>query len=43
MDVDISENAYHTECIRCGECIKACPTEAINVHWGLKTSKNKEN
>ena len=36
MDVDITKNTSHTECIRCGECIKVCPTQAINMYWGLK-------
>ena len=43
MDVDITKNNAHTECIRCGECVKVCPTKAISVHWGLKNSKAEEN
>ena len=36
MDMDISKNTAHTECIRCGDCIKACPTKAISIHWGIE-------
>lgn len=44
MDVDITNNASHTECIRCGECVSVCPTKAISVRWGLKSPvSNKEN
>lgn len=44
MDVDISKNTAHAECIRCGECIKASPTKAISIHWGMeKPIKLKEN
>lgn len=43
MDVDITKNNAHTECIRCGECIKACPTQAISTHWGFETFKNETN
>jgi hypothetical protein len=38
MDVDITQNTAHPECIRCGECIKVCPTKAISVNMGLKNS-----
>lgn len=38
MDVDITKNTSHTECIRCAECVKVCPTKAISVHWGLNNS-----
>lgn len=35
MDVDITKNPNHAECIRCGMCIKACPTNAICYRYGL--------
>ena len=35
MDVDITKNPNHAECIRCGMCIKACPTDAICYRYGL--------
>lgn len=38
MDVDITKSEAHAECIRCGACVEACPTKAIRVNWGLKTS-----
>lgn len=38
MDVDITKNNAHTECIRCAECINVCPTKAISTRWGLNKS-----
>ena len=29
MDIDIKENQKNLECIRCGDCIKSCPTNAL--------------
>ena len=43
MDVDITQNANHAECIRCGRCIKACPAEAICYRYGFGNEKTKEN
>ncbi len=43
MDVDITKNAAHPECIRCTECIKVCPTKAISVNLGLKNSLENKN
>ena len=31
MDVDVCKNPDHSECIRCGACIKACPKDAIHI------------
>ena len=39
MDVDITKNTAHMECIRCGECVKVCPTKAISVNWGPEKMK----
>ena len=39
MDVDITKNDAHMECIRCGECVKVCPTKAISVNWGPEKMK----
>ena len=30
MDVDITKTSGHSECIRCGVCIKNCPVDAIS-------------
>lgn len=30
MQVDLTENANHPECIRCGACRKSCPAKAIH-------------
>ena len=30
MDVDITNTSGHSECIRCGVCIKNCPVDAIS-------------
>ncbi len=46
MEVDITKNDAHTECIRCAECVKVCPTKAISVNWGFKNpleDKNNKN
>lgn len=41
MDVDIRKNACHTECIRCNDCVKACPTKAISTSF-IKGSENEK-
>ena len=37
----------HTECIRCGMCIRACPTNAVRFRYGFgdgeKTTKKTNN
>ena len=39
MDVDITKNSSSLECIRCGECAKACPVKAIEVDLTLVKAK----
>ena len=45
MDVDVVRHPNHTECIRCGACVKECPVEAISYKYGFaeKSKKKKEN
>ena len=35
MDVNVVDTPNHPECIRCGACVKACPTNAICYHYGF--------
>ena len=39
MNVDPCRNPDHAECIRCGLCVEACPTDALVLNW-IKTKKN---
>lgn len=41
MDVDVLKTPAHTECIRCGMCINACPTGALHFRYGLGCAKKK--
>ncbi|MBS5310379.1 MAG: 4Fe-4S binding protein, partial [Faecalibacterium prausnitzii] len=43
MDVDVTKTPNHTECIRCGMCIRACPTNAVCFRYGFGSGKEKEN
>ena len=40
-DVDVTKTPDHTECIRCGMCVRACPTEAVKFRYGF--CREKEN
>ena len=42
MDVDVFRSPNHTECIRCGDCIRACPHQAIRRTPDLRTTYKKE-
>lgn len=39
MDVDITKNEKSAECIRCAECVSACPKKAISISWLNKKIK----
>ena len=41
---DVTKTPDHPECIRCGMCVKACPTGAVSFRCGLsRGAKEKEN
>ena len=39
MDVDVTKTPDHTECIRCGMCVRACPTGAVCFRYGFGSGK----
>ena len=39
MDVDVTKTLNHTECIRCGMCTCACPTNAVCFRYGFGNGK----
>lgn len=39
MDVEVFRTPNHTECIRCGDCVHACPHHAIIKSFTLKKGK----
>ena len=39
MDVDVTKTPNHTECIRCGMCVRACPTNAVSFRYGFGSGK----
>ena len=43
MDVNVLKSPNHTECIRCGACMKACPKNAIHYQFMQKSiTKNTD-
>ena len=38
MDVQIFKTPESVDCIRCGECIKACPTSALSFKYGIHSA-----
>ena len=43
MDVDVTKTPNHTECIRCGMCVSACPTGAVSFRYGFGDGKQYTN
>ncbi|MCI6705258.1 MAG: 4Fe-4S binding protein [Erysipelotrichaceae bacterium] len=41
MDVNVLKSPNHTECIRCGACMKACPKNAIHYQFMQKSITKK--
>ena len=37
------ETPNHTECIRCGMCVSACPTGAVSFRYGFGDGKQNIN
>ena len=42
MDVEVFRTPNHAECIRCGDCIAACPHQAIKKDFSLKNKTGKK-
>lgn len=36
MNIEVTKNCNSAECIRCGDCKKACSKEAISSHFNIK-------
>ena len=41
MDVDVFRTPNHAECIRCGDCVAACPHQAITKTFSLKNKRTR--
>ena len=39
MDVDVTKSPDNAECIRCGMCVRACPTNAVSFRYGFGNGK----
>ena len=42
MDVEVFRTPNHAECIRCGDCVAACPHQAITKGFSLKNTIGKK-
>ena len=40
LDIEVYKTPNSVECIRCGDCINACPTNAITSNFGIKDRKS---
>ena len=36
MCLDPVQQLNHAECVRCGDCVNACPTDALSLGFGVK-------
>ena len=43
MDVDVTKTPNHGECIRCGMCVRACPTGPVCFRYGFGDGKEAAN
>lgn len=41
MDVEVFRTPNHAECIRCGDCVHACPHQAIHRTFSLKSTDSE--
>ena len=42
MEVDVSKTPNNLECIRCGDCVRVCPQNAIDTSIDFILKKNGE-
>lgn len=42
MDINVFRSPNHTECIRCGDCIRTCPHHAISKSFSVQKVNPKE-
>jgi polyferredoxin len=42
FNIDVYKTPNSSECIRCGDCIKVCPTKAINKEIGFRGDTSEE-
>ena len=42
MDVDVFRTPNHAECIRCGDCIRTCPHQAIRGTFSLRSTDREK-
>ena len=42
MDVEVYRTPNHSECIRCGDCVRTCPHQAIERSFSVRSSKGRK-